>query len=272
MATGAQVSARRSSHPRRAREPGARGRRPAGRMASRVWRQRSLRPQAGRRALPRGPRRRGDRGAEGVRGGGRPGGAGRRPARPTWATARRCCWPAASSARCPRPPAATPASGSTPPARRSPAAYAERLAELEAERDARVLAEERVDVTLPWDRTPRRPAPADHAHRADRRHLRGHGLRGRRRPGARGGVAELRRAQHQPRPPGPHDDGHVLRRARGLRPGPAHPHQPVQARTMLERRRRSTSSRPAGSTGPTSSTRRTPRSSTRSRAWRSTAG
>jgi len=35
------------------------------------------------------------------------------------------------------------------------AAYADRLAQLEAERDARVLAEERVDVTLPWDRQPR---------------------------------------------------------------------------------------------------------------------
>jgi phenylalanyl-tRNA synthetase alpha chain len=35
------------------------------------------------------------------------------------------------------------------------AAYADRLAWLEAERDARVLAEERVDVTLPWDRQPR---------------------------------------------------------------------------------------------------------------------
>ena len=35
------------------------------------------------------------------------------------------------------------------------AAYDARLAELEAERDARVLAEERVDVTLPWDRLPR---------------------------------------------------------------------------------------------------------------------
>jgi phenylalanyl-tRNA synthetase alpha chain len=34
-------------------------------------------------------------------------------------------------------------------------AYEQRRAELEAERDARVLAEERVDVTLPWDRTPR---------------------------------------------------------------------------------------------------------------------
>jgi phenylalanyl-tRNA synthetase alpha chain len=34
-------------------------------------------------------------------------------------------------------------------------AYDERRAELTAERDARVLAEEAVDVTLPWDRTPR---------------------------------------------------------------------------------------------------------------------
>jgi phenylalanyl-tRNA synthetase alpha chain len=34
-------------------------------------------------------------------------------------------------------------------------AYAARLAVLEAERDVRVLAEERVDVTLPWDRLPR---------------------------------------------------------------------------------------------------------------------
>ncbi|MGZ4624420.1 MAG: phenylalanine--tRNA ligase subunit alpha, partial [Blastococcus sp.] len=58
--------------------------------------------------------------------------------------------------------------GALPPAARSDAgkrvnaareavgeAYATRLAELEAERDARVLAEERVDVTLPWDRQPR---------------------------------------------------------------------------------------------------------------------
>ncbi|MCW2635230.1 MAG: phenylalanyl-tRNA synthetase, alpha subunit, partial [Blastococcus sp.] len=58
--------------------------------------------------------------------------------------------------------------GALPPAARSDAgkrvnaarvalteAYESRLAELEAERDARVLAEERVDVTLPWDRSPR---------------------------------------------------------------------------------------------------------------------
>ena len=58
--------------------------------------------------------------------------------------------------------------GALPPAARSDAgkrvnaartavgdAYAARLAVLEAERDERVLAEERVDVTLPWDRAPR---------------------------------------------------------------------------------------------------------------------
>ena len=58
--------------------------------------------------------------------------------------------------------------GALPPAARSDAgkrlnsvlgdlktAYAQRLAVLETERDERVLAEERVDVTLPWDRNPR---------------------------------------------------------------------------------------------------------------------
>lgn len=39
---------------------------------------------------------------------------------------------------------------------------------------------------------------------------------------------------------------------------------PVQARSLLERKPPSTSSAPAACTGPTSSTRRTPRSSTRS--------
>ena len=55
------------------------------------------------------------------------------------------------------PPAARSEAGKRVNAAREAvtAAYAERLAELEAERDARVLAEERVDVTLPWDRTPR---------------------------------------------------------------------------------------------------------------------
>src|SRR5918911_1593395 len=35
------------------------------------------------------------------------------------------------------------------------AAFDERMAQLQAERDERVLREERVDVTLPWDRYPR---------------------------------------------------------------------------------------------------------------------
>ena len=59
------------------------------------------------------------------------------------------------------PPAAKADAGKRINAARTEArqAYAERLAELEAARDARVLSEETVDVTLPWDR---RPAGARH--------------------------------------------------------------------------------------------------------------
>ena len=133
---------------------------------------------------------------------------------PTSATARRCCWPAASSARCRRH--AQSDAGKRVNAARSAITGPTRPAtpQLRADRDERVLAEERVDVTLPWDRRrARRPAPADHADGADRRHLRRHGLRGRRGPRARGGVAQLRRAQHRARPPGALHDGHLLRRA-----------------------------------------------------------
>lgn len=60
-------------------------------------------------------------------------------------------------------------------------AFGARTVELEAERDERVLVEEAVDVTLPYDRVPmRRPAPPDHADGPHRGHLRGHGVRGRR--------------------------------------------------------------------------------------------
>jgi phenylalanyl-tRNA synthetase alpha chain len=57
------------------------------------------------------------------------------------------------------PPAArpTPASGSTPPAGGHRRPTTPGRAELEAERDERVLVEERVDVTLPWDRRPAAP-------------------------------------------------------------------------------------------------------------------
>ena len=78
---------------------------------------------------------------------------------PTPATARRWRWPTARSARCRRPPRPRPASGSARPAAAVTSALEERQRELEAERDARVLVEEAVDVTLPWDRQPRR-APA----------------------------------------------------------------------------------------------------------------
>ena len=57
-----------------------------------------------------------------------------------------------------------------------------------------------------------------------RRPLRGHGLGGRRGPGARGRVAQLRRPQPRPRPPGPHHAGHVLDRPGRRPPGAAHPH------------------------------------------------
>ncbi|MDQ1739234.1 MAG: phenylalanyl-tRNA synthetase alpha chain [Pseudonocardiales bacterium] len=52
------------------------------------------------------------------------------------------------------PPAAKSEAGKRVNAARTEVrqAYATRLAQLEAERDARVLAEESVDVTLPWDR------------------------------------------------------------------------------------------------------------------------
>ena len=152
-------------------------------------------------------------------------------------------------------------------------ALAARQAELEAERDERVLVEEAVDVTLPWDRRPaRRPPPADHAAGAHRRRLRRDGLRGRRGPRGRRRVVQLRRAQHRPGPPGPLRAGHLLRRAPRdsgmvLRTQTS----PVQIRALLSRELpRATSSRRARSSAPTSSTPRTPRSSTRSRGWPST--
>ena len=105
----------------------------------------------------------------------------------------------------------------------------------------------------------------------DRRRLRGDGLGGRRGPRGRGRVAELRRAQPRPRPPGAHHAGHLLARARRRRPGAAHAHLAgAGAHHARRASRRSTSSAPAGCSAPTSSTRRTPRSSTRSRGSSST--
>ena len=108
-------------------------------------------------------------------------------------------------------------------------ALAARQAVLEAERDQRVLIEEAVDVTLPWDRQPRgRPAPGDHARRAAGRRVRRHGLRDRRGPRGRGRVVQLRRAQLPARPPGPGDAGHPVPGGPGrvgpVRRGAAHAH------------------------------------------------
>ena len=105
--------------------------------------------------------------------------------------------------------------------RRSPSAPAV----LEAEAEERMLVEETVDVTLPTDRRPRGARhPITLMSELHRRPLRGDGLGGRRGPGARGRVAQLRRPQPRPRPPGPHHAGHVLDRARRGPPRAAHPH------------------------------------------------
>src|SRR3954453_13889654 len=204
-------------------------------MAARARRQRSLRPEAGRRALARGPRRRGERRARGVQGRGRPRGAGRRPPRP----------PRRPGAGAAGPPGARRAAAGGPCRRRQAgqrrAAGGDRRLHRPAgraggrarrPRAGRGTGRRHAAVGPPAAGRPappphpRRPARRHPADRPDRRHLRRYGIRGRRRARARGGVAELRRAQHRPRPPGAHDDGHLLRRARGLRAGAPHAHQP----------------------------------------------
>ena len=116
-------------------------------------------------------------------------------------------------------------------------ALAARTAEVEAAEEERMLAAERVDVTLPCGRRAGRlAAPAHHDLRARRRHLRRHGLGGRRGPRGRGRVAQLRRAEPRSRPSGPHHAGHVLGQAREReRWCCVRTRRPVQARTMLTR-------------------------------------
>ena len=71
-----------------------------------------------------------------------------------------------------------------------------RTEELEAEHEERMLVEETVDVTLPYDRDPRGARhPLTTLHGADQRRLRRDGLGGRRGARGRGGVAQLRRPQ-----------------------------------------------------------------------------
>ena len=137
-----------------------------------------------------------------------------------------------------------------------------------------MLAEERVDVTLPWDRTPRgarHPLTTLTDRIADIFVGMGYEV-------ADGPELEAEWLNFDALNIGRDHPARTMMDTffvapRGLRPGAAHAHQPgAGAHDARRARRRSTSSRRAGSTGPTSSTRRTPRSSTRSRAWRSTAG
>ncbi len=153
------------------------------------------------------------------------------------------------------------------------AALAARRVELEAERDARVLRRGGRRRDASGAASPAGcPAPAGCDRRADRGRLRRDGLGDRRGARGRGGVVQLRRAELRPRPSRPADAGHLLRRAApDVGAGAAHPHlagagpRPARARAAGVRRRAR-----GGCSAPTSSTPRTRRSSTRSRASRST--
>ena len=134
-------------------------------------------------------------------------------------------WPTGGSVRWPRRTRPRPASGSAPPVAGSREALDRRTAELEAERDQQVLREEVVDVTLPARRDARRrPAPDRLLMEEIGDLFVGDGLGDRRGAGGRSRVVQLRRTELRPRPSGPADAGHVLRRATGGGTGPANPH------------------------------------------------
>lgn len=150
-------------------------------------------------------------------------------------------------------------------------ALAARQAELEAERDARVLVEEAVDVTLPYDRVPagaRHPLTTFMERVADVFVAMGYEV-------AEGPEVEAEWFNFDAlnfvpdHPARQMQDTFFVRGADGAESDESgvvlRTHtSPVQARTLLDREPPSTSSAPAASTAPTSSTRRTPRSSTRS--------
>ncbi len=164
-------------------------------------------------------------------------------------------------------------------------AVAERTAELEADRDRRVLLEEAVDVTLPWDRRPpgaRHPVTMAADRLSDVFVAMGYEV-------AEGPEAEAewynfdalnfppdhpaREAQDTLFVAGPGARG---RRAQGITavrtPGSSCARTRPRCRSApcSAARSRSTWSARAGATAPTPSTPRTARSSTRSRAWPST--
>lgn len=154
-------------------------------------------------------------------------------------------------------------------------ALAARQAELEAERDARVLVEEAVDVTLPYDRVPagaRHPLTTIMERVADVFVAMGYEI-------AEGPEVEAewfnfdalnfvpdhpaRQMQDTFFVQGTTPDGKATEGDESGVVLRTHT-SPVQARSLLERKPPSTWSAPAGCTAPTSWTPRTPRSSTRS--------
>ena len=107
------------------------------------------------------------------------------------------------------------------------AAFDQRRAALQIERDSRTLREEAVDVTLPWDRVPvgaRHPITALCERIADMFVAMGYEV-------AEGPELEAAwfnfDALNFPQgPPGAHHAGQLLRRSRGVWHGPAHAHLP----------------------------------------------
>ena len=148
--------------------------------------------------------------------------------------------------------------------------YDERLAALRAERDAAVLVAERIDVTLPSTRQPigaRHPITILAEHIADTFVAMGWEL-------AEGPEVETEQFNFDalnfpPDHPARSEQDTFYVAPDGLAPGAAHPHlagaDPRAARARPAGLHHLAS---AGPSAPTSSTPPTPRSSTRSRAWR----
>ena len=143
----------------------------------------------------------------------------------TRATGPRWRWPTARSARCRRRPARRPASGSARPAARSTRRSPRARSELEAEHEERMLVEETVDVTLPYDRAPqgaRHPLTTLMERIGDVFVAMGWEV-------AEGPEVEAEWLNFDALnlgrgPPGPLHAGHVLPRARGRRRRAAHAH------------------------------------------------
>ena len=136
----------------------------------------------------------------------------------------------------------------------------ERRVELEAERDARVIVEEAVDVTLPADRVPpgaRHPLEAITERIADV--FVGMGWEVAEGPEVEAEWFNFDALNFDPDHPARQMQDTFFVEPPESRPGAAHAHQPgADPRAARARRRRSTSSAPARCSAPTSSTPRTP--------------